>query len=122
VSVESGIGWIPFALAALDWQWKNCGVHLEHPEYELLPSEFFQRQIYGCFWFEDSTAKAALDILGPDNILYETDFPHPTSMSPGPASDAQRPDEYLRDVFAEVDADSLRKILHDNAARIYHLD
>ncbi len=121
VSVESGIGWIPFALAALDWQWKNCGVHLEHPEYELLPSEFFQRQIYGCFWFEDETAKAALDILGPDNILYETDFPHPTSMSPGPASGAMRPDDYLEQTFGDMPEDVVRKILHDNAARIYHL-
>ena len=26
VSVESGVGWIPFALHHLDWQWQNCGV------------------------------------------------------------------------------------------------
>ena len=52
VSVESGIGWIPFALEALDWQWRNCGVHKEHPDYDLLPSEYFRRQIYGSFWFE----------------------------------------------------------------------
>jgi predicted TIM-barrel fold metal-dependent hydrolase len=122
VSVESGIGWIPFAVEALDWQWKNCGVAFEHPEYELLPSEYFKRQIYGCFWFERETARDAIDFLGDDNILYETDFPHPTSMSPGPASDAQRPDEYLREVFSGVAVDSLHKILHDNAARIYHLD
>ena len=59
VSVESGIGWIPFALEALDWQWRNCGVHKEHPEYDLLPSEYFRRQIYGCFWFERDSALAA---------------------------------------------------------------
>jgi predicted TIM-barrel fold metal-dependent hydrolase len=122
VSVESGIGWIPFALAALDWQWQNCGVGKEHPEYELLPSEYFRRQIYGCFWFERDTALSSIEQLGPDNILYETDYPHPTSMSPGPASIAQRPDEYLRSVFSGVDTASMRKILHDNAARIYHLD
>ena len=122
VSVESGIGWIPFALEALDWQWKNCGVPIEHPEYDLLPSEYFRRQIYGCFWFERESALAAIDQLGADNILYETDYPHPTSMSPGPASTAQRPDDYLRDNFPGVDEASLRKILHDNAARIYHLD
>jgi predicted TIM-barrel fold metal-dependent hydrolase len=122
VSVESGIGWIPFALEALDWQWRNCGVHKEHPEYDLLPSEYFRRQIYGCFWFERDSALAAFDQIGAENIRYETDFPHPTSMSPGPASDAQRPDEYLRDVFSGVDVESLHKILHDNAARIYHLD
>ncbi len=122
VSVESGIGWIPFALEALDWQWQNCGVPAEHPEYELLPSEYFHRQIYGCFWFERDSARHALEQLGPDNILYETDFPHPTSMSPGPASTAQRPDEYLRSNFADLDPVAARKILHDNAARIYHLD
>ena len=122
VSVESGIGWIPFALAALDWQWLNCGVPKEHPEYDLLPSEYFKRQIYGCFWFERDSALHTLEQIGADNVLYETDYPHPTSMSPGPASHAQRPDDYLRDVFAGVDDGSLRKILHDNAARIYHLD
>jgi predicted TIM-barrel fold metal-dependent hydrolase len=122
VSVESGIGWIPFALDALDWQWKNCGVHLEHPEYELLPSEFFKRQIYGCFWFEKEALPYALDRLGPDNILYETDFPHPTSMSPGPATAAVAPPVYLAEAFAGIDADVTRKILHANAARVYHLD
>ncbi len=34
-----------------------------------------------------TSALAAIDQIGADNILYETDFPHPTSMSPGPASD-----------------------------------
>jgi uncharacterized protein len=121
VSVESGIGWIPFALASLDWQWKNCGVHVEHPEYELLPSEFFKRQIYGCFWFEDATALSALQQLGPDNILYETDFPHPTSMSPGPASSAIAPNDYLEQTFGHLPEPTLRAILHDNAARLYNL-
>ena len=121
VSVESGIGWIPFALDALDWQWKNCGVHLEHPEYELLPSEYFRRQIYGCFWFEREALPAAIELLGPDNILYETDFPHPTSMSPGPATARSPRTTYIEETFAGIDPVTTRKILHDNAARLYHL-
>jgi predicted TIM-barrel fold metal-dependent hydrolase len=119
VSVESGIGWIPFALDGLDWQWRNCGVSKEHPEYDLLPSEYFKRQIYGCFWFERDTALSAIEQLGPDNVLFETDFPHPTSMSPGPASAAQRPDDYVRDTFSGLDETTLRKVLHDNAAELY---
>ncbi len=121
VSVESGIGWIPFALAGLDWQWLNCGVHKEHPEYDLLPSEYFKRQIYGCFWFERDTALSAIEQLGPDNVLFETDFPHPTSMSPGPASEAMRPDDYVRSAFSGLDETTLRKVLHDNAAKLYGL-
>jgi predicted TIM-barrel fold metal-dependent hydrolase len=122
VSVESGVGWIPFALDALDWQWKNCGVAHEHPEYDLLPSEYFARQIYGCFWFEEEGALYALERLGPDNILYETDFPHPTSMSPGPGSAAQAPNIYLEENFAGLPEETLAKVLHDNAARLYKLD
>jgi uncharacterized protein len=122
VSVESGVGWIPFALDALDWQWKNCGVAQEHPDYDLLPSEYFARQIYGCFWFEEEGALYALDRLGPGNVLYETDFPHPTSMSPGPASAAVAPNIYLENNFAGLDDAVLSKVLHDNAARLYKLD
>lgn len=59
---------------------------------------------------------------GGTGILYETDFPHPTSMSPGPASDAVAPNLYLETTFGDLPEATLRKILHDNAARIYHLD
>ena len=122
VSVESGIGWIPYALETLDWQWKNCGVREEHPEYDLLPSEYFHRQIYGCFWFERESALSAIEQLGPDNILYETDFPHPTSMSPGPATTAVAPPDYIDATLGHLPDDTLRKILHDNAARLYGVD
>ncbi|UUZ62843.1 amidohydrolase [Polaromonas sp. P1-6] len=102
VSVESGVGWLPYLLDALDYQWKNCGVSNEHPEYKLLPSEFFKRQFYGCFWFEQDTLKPAIEKLGADNILYETDFPHPTSMSPGPCTSAVNPSEYIETAMAGI--------------------
>ena len=95
VSVESGVGWIPFALEHLDWQWLNCGVPREHPEYDLLPSEYFQRQMYGCFWFERARSGPRSIRSAPDRILYESDFPHPTSMAPGPATAAVEPREYI---------------------------
>jgi predicted TIM-barrel fold metal-dependent hydrolase len=123
VSVESGVGWLPFVTQALDWMWKECAVTKEHPEYELLPSEYFKRQIYGCFWFEHGPSlEAALEVIGPDNILYETDFPHPTSMSPGPASTALVPKEFIAKNLGHLPDEVLKKILHDNAARLYHLD
>lgn len=106
----------------MDWQWTSCAVTLEHPEYDLLPSEYFRRQIYGCFWFEGKSALAAIEILGPDNLLYSTDFPHPGNMSPGPASVAQRPRDYVVNELKGVEDSALRKILHGNAARLYHLD
>ncbi|HVU72666.1 MAG TPA: amidohydrolase family protein [Mycobacteriales bacterium] len=122
VSVESGIGWIPFCLQALDWMWTECGVAKEHPEYDLMPSDYFRRQIYGCFWFEHGpTLEAAIDYLGDDNILYETDFPHPTSMSPGPASSALVPREFINRNLSGLPHTTLRKILQDNAMKLYDL-
>ena len=121
VSVESGAGWIPPALEAFDWQWRNGGVHLEHPEYDLLPSEYFERQIYGCFWFEQAGAVAAIERF-PDNILYETDYPHPTCQHPGPATPAQYPRDYAEGALGGLSDELLAKVLHDNAARVYRLD
>ena len=91
------------------------------PKLEMLPSEYFRRQIYGSFWFERDTARYAISKFE-DNIFYETDFPHPTSMSPGPASPAVAPMTYIKEELATLSSSTLNKILHDNAARVYHLD
>jgi predicted TIM-barrel fold metal-dependent hydrolase len=121
VSVESGVGWLPFLLESMDWQFHNTGVVHEHPEFELLPSEYFARQIYACFWFERGAARAAIEELGADHIMFETDFPHPTGMTPGPASAASAPRDHLKQVLAGLPEADIRKILRDNAARLYHL-
>lgn len=121
VSVESGAGWVSSLIESFDWQWRNSGVWKEHPEYELLPSEYFRRQIYACFWFETQMMTRAIELY-PDNILYETDFPHPTSMSPGPATPAQHPRDFAGELLGDLSDQEISKVLHDNAARIYRLN
>jgi len=118
VSVESGVGWIPSMLETCDWQWRNGGVGDEHPEYDLLPSEYFARQIYGCFWFEEAAAVEAIRTV-PGNVLYETDYPHPTCQHPGPRTPAQRPRDYASRALAGLPDDVVAGVLHGNAERIY---
>jgi predicted TIM-barrel fold metal-dependent hydrolase len=118
VSVESGVGMIPGALEAFDWQWRNGGVVDEHPEYDLLPSEYFRRQIYGCFWYERDSVTPAL-LAYPDNMLFETDFPHPTCQHPGPRTPAVEPRTYAEEALGALPEDVLRKVLVDTAARLY---
>jgi hypothetical protein len=84
-----------------------------------LPSEYFVRQCYGSFWFERGTLPLLQSY--PDNFMFETDYPHPTSMSPGPASPAVLPRRHIEEAFADVPAEVARKALHDNAAVVYHL-
>ena len=42
-------------------------------------------------------------------------------MSPGPASAAVAPNEFLDSSFGDLPEATLRKILHDNAARLYRV-
>jgi uncharacterized protein len=53
--------------------------------------------------------------------MFETDYPHPTSMAPGPASPAELPSEHIKRFFGTVPADVATKALYGNAARVYHL-
>jgi predicted TIM-barrel fold metal-dependent hydrolase len=120
VPVESGFGWIPFLLQGLDWQWRNNAMRTEHPGW-LLPSEYFRRQIYATMWFE----RPALEHLDEwqDNVMWETDYPHPTAQWPTPSSDAPMPSAAaIEATLGHVSPAVRRKVLHDNAVGVYALD
>jgi predicted TIM-barrel fold metal-dependent hydrolase len=116
VSVESGVGYIPFLLESLDWHFKGYGVHRTGRR---LPSEVFRAQCYGAFWFETSTFP--LFDLFPDNFLFSTDYPHATSLTSGPASPSLDPGDHIAAYFGELSTDVVRKVLWDNAAGLYGL-
>jgi uncharacterized protein len=119
VSVESGFGYVPYLLEAADWTWCNFGARDALPN-RLLPSEYFLRQCYGSFWFESVTLPLLESF--PDNFMFETDFPHPTSMTPGPASYGERPATRANNVVVDkLSPEVARKVLFENAAKLYHL-
>ena len=67
-------------IEALDYQFLGNRVQEERPDLDMLPSEYFARNIYACYWFEQTAPSRLIDKVGVDNILFETDFPHPTSL------------------------------------------
>jgi predicted TIM-barrel fold metal-dependent hydrolase len=79
VSVESGMGWVPYLLETADHQYE--AQHLWDDGMEMKPSEYFQRNCNVNFWFEHSGV-ALRHMIGVDNCLWEADFPHPTSTYP----------------------------------------
>jgi predicted TIM-barrel fold metal-dependent hydrolase len=114
VSVESGIGWIPFVLEALDHQADETAPGtLDY--LSMRPSEYFRRQMYACFWFERDDVAHTIERLGADRVLFETDFPHPTCLYPDSLGHAARG-------LAAVSADVQRKLLEDNAAALYRIE
>jgi len=113
VSVESGAGWIPFILEALDYEMTENAPHAK-AALSLRPSEYFKRQIYATTWFERTDLAAIVAAVGEDNIMFETDYPHPTCLYPDPLKTAE---ENMRDLSPAVQ----RKILGETASRLYKL-
>jgi predicted TIM-barrel fold metal-dependent hydrolase len=113
VSVESGCGWIPFILEALDYEMEENAPQML-AGLELRPSEYFRRQLYATTWFERKDLAQVVERVGEDNIMFETDFPHPTCLYPYPLKTAA---QNMADLSPEVQ----RKILSENAVRLYKL-
>jgi predicted TIM-barrel fold metal-dependent hydrolase len=119
VSVESGFGYVPYLLDAMDWMYQNNRGYTTRRD-KPLPSEYFRRQVYATFWFEKNVSRL-IDLL-PDNVMFESDYPHPTSLSPGPGSIARDAKTTIANNLSDLPDDIRRKVLHDTAARIYKLD
>jgi predicted TIM-barrel fold metal-dependent hydrolase len=116
VSVESGIGWVPFILEAMDYEvFENAPE--QAADLSRMPSEYFKDHWYATFWFErnpGSNLQALVDSVGEDNILFETDFPHPTCLYPKPL-------DTVAEKMATLTPSARRKILGENAAKLYRL-
>jgi uncharacterized protein len=115
VSVESGIGWIPFVLECADYSYLGASTAARQGSSELLPSELFRRQVYATFWFERTAPTRLLDELPVDNLLFETDFPHVTCLYGNIA-------ETIEANLGHTSEDVRRKLLWDNAARLYGIE
>ncbi len=115
VSVESGIGFIPFILEAADYTFEYGDVRRTNPEFTLKPSEYFARQVYGCYIFEEFAPRELRESIGVDNILFETDYPHPVCLYGNVR-------EKIDAALADASPGDRRKLLFDNAAKLYKLD
>jgi predicted TIM-barrel fold metal-dependent hydrolase len=109
VSVESGVGWIPFMLEAVEYQ-----MHEADTKYTVPVDEIFRRQIYACSWFERKSIVPMARMIGVDNLLFETDFPHTTCLYPNAL-------QYVADAAAAFTPEERRKVFGGNAARVYNL-
>jgi predicted TIM-barrel fold metal-dependent hydrolase len=113
ISSESGVGFIPFLLEALDYQSVEAGLEAAGT-LEMKPSEYFRRQIYTSFWFEKRSLSRSVELLGDTNIMFETDFPHPACLYPEPGRKA------LEHV-AKLPEASQRRLLYENVMELYRL-
>jgi predicted TIM-barrel fold metal-dependent hydrolase len=115
VSVESGIGWIPFILETADYEILENAPQ-QAAELSRKPSEYFKEHWYATFWFEENGGdlQSLIDRVGEDNVMFETDFPHPTCLYPDPLTAVEERMTALR-------PESRRKVLGETAADLYRV-
>jgi predicted TIM-barrel fold metal-dependent hydrolase len=109
-SVESGVGWVPFMLENLDYQVKE-----NLPGRPSTVVQDFRDHFYICYWAEREGLIETVRRTGADNVLFETDWPHPTCLYPEPL-------EYHASTLAQLSTEERAKVFGGNAERLYNLD
>ncbi|CQD09111.1 amidohydrolase 2 [Mycobacterium lentiflavum] len=114
--VESGSGWVPFALESLDVHFKRYrpwetrqGLRKDD-----LPSDIFRRQIFVNTWYEQ-VRPDDLALLPVDNIMFESDYPHPTCLMDDEVSHS------VTSLLSDLSEEDREKISYKNAMRCFDL-
>ena len=110
VFAESSLGWGTYLLEYGDHQAEQDRLQLEgYPKL----SEMFRRQCYLTGWYDRATLKTR-SYVSAENILWSTNFPLATSTWPNTR-------DYLARSLDGLPEDTQRRILSQNAAKLYHL-
>jgi predicted TIM-barrel fold metal-dependent hydrolase len=114
VLVEAGVGWIPYFLERLDTMLDNHGwkTFADHALSEK-PSFYWYRNMAATFE-QDQVGMRLLDLLGVQNLMWATDYPHPDSTWP-------HSQEVLGAHLEHLPVDQVEMIAAGNATRLYHL-
>lgn len=111
---EGGIGWIPYFLERIDYNYSRHSAWTGQDFGDTLPSEVFNKHVITCF-IDDKFGVASKHALDMDMVTWECDYPHSDSNWP-----------LSPEVFAEsstgLTAHELDKITHLNAMRLYQYD
>ena len=112
--LEGNAGWLPFWLGRLDdhaIRGRRQGMWFDAEPLRLKPSEYFLRQGYVACDPDEFALKGVVNLVGDDNIVWNTDYSHPDAPDPGKAV------PMLLD--QDLPEESKRKILWDNAVKLY---
>jgi predicted TIM-barrel fold metal-dependent hydrolase len=109
---EGQIGWMPYVLERADKLWakeiwsRSGNVLPERPSH-------YMGQVYGAF-FDDVAGLEARHVIGVDQLVFETDYPHQDSTWPNTI-------ETVSGFAHLLDDEELRKVLAGNASRLLGL-
>jgi uncharacterized protein len=107
---ESGIGWIPYVLERMDFEYKDQYRDLKLKK---LPSEYWRAQCKATFQY-DRVGTKLIEDMGVETLMWGSDYPHPDGVWPESA-------KYIDDQFNSLPPDVVHKMTCENAAKFYGL-
>lgn len=107
---ESGIGWIPYILDRMDYEF---GDRFKGLALKMKPSDYWRRQCRATFQYDRIGAKL-LDDMGVETVMWGSDYPHRDGVFP----DSQ---EYIKQQFGHLPIEMQRKVTCENVGKFYGL-
>ena len=121
VMAEAGLAWVPSMIQGLDiwYQRTRDGRRLtgDSPVSlpELLPSEYFHRQIWISFVDDPLGIKMVGSVLDADKVMFGSDYPHPASTWP-------HSQEIIEEQIKAMSPEIAKKIFRDNARLLFAIE
>jgi predicted TIM-barrel fold metal-dependent hydrolase len=113
--VEFELAWAPHLLSTMDYTYRERhGEAIYRFKDDMRPSDFFRRNVVLSFQ-EDAVGIRLRDLIGTDNMMWGSDYPHSESTFP-------RSRQILAEILAGVPEDEQAKIAGGNTARVYRFD
>ena len=110
---EGYIGWIPFVVEHCDREWHPHASWTNSP-LPRPPSEYFADHVFGTF-ITDPVGGKLIETIGVDNVMGESDYPHPDSLWPNTL-------KVLEEQIAHLSDEDQTKVLVGNAERLFKMD
>lgn len=113
---EAGIGYVPYLLRRLDTAYHEFGPDV--PALSRPPSEYVSDSFYWCTQPLGHTAETPrhlawiVDLIGPENLLFAADAPHP---------DFDTPEELFDRVRPYFSAEAVTQMMGENAMQVYDI-
>lgn len=112
-SIEHELEWAAFFLDRMDYVYTQKARRESWHRFgeDMLPSDYFHRNIFMSFQ-EDARGIAMRNIIGVDNLMWGSDYPHQEATFP-------RSREVLSEILADCTEEEKAKISGGNCARIF---
>jgi predicted TIM-barrel fold metal-dependent hydrolase len=107
---EGGAGWVPYLLEQAEDIFDSYRVQIPAVR---RPQEVFAQHMYACI-LRDRMALEAIGVIPADNLLWESDYPHDSTLFPGSRA-------ALEESMRDVEDDVARKIAETNARRLFRV-